>query len=474
MTPASRRIGMARSGKHRNSSHLGLIMISIVFAQAVSSAQMTAISEDQLAIPKDTSKTAQQWLAGLGSDRDALAAHTNSAQAYAIVGRDLNALGETDAASQALDRALHLNPNLAGALVEKGSILSGQSEWSKATALFRRAVTASPDDAPAHLWLGDMLLRTGVFDGAAGEFEIALRLDPRNSGACQGLGLVHLQEGNFDGAIDDFHRALAIRPDYIDAEKGLAHALASAHRWPEAEQWLNRVLKADPNSPSETDALGTALARMGDKAGADKEFAHARDLSNQELILLRAKGANNWGVTLRKDGQPQDAAAAFRRALDDDPLFCEAHDNLGGVLWLENDAASAMSEFQAAIRCDPNLASAHNNLGMTLLYYDHNLDGAIAQFRVAVDLRPGFALAHLNLGKALAAKQDFTAGESEFRSAIIINPDLAAAHVGLGLLLAMKKNALSTEARVELIKGLQLDPTLKKIVPQSYLAQLQQ
>lgn len=474
MTLASYRTGMPCLGKYRISSRLRLTVISILLAQGVAPAQMTAIPSDQLAVPEDTSKTAQQWLAELGSDRDTLATHSHSAQAYMMVGRDLNALGETDAASQALDRALQLNPNLAGALVEKGSILAGQSEWSKATDLFRRAVTASPDDAPAHLWLGDMLLRTGDFDGAAVEFETALRLDPRNSGACQGLGLVHLQEGDFNGAIDDFHHALAIRPGYIDAEKGLAHALSSAHKWPEAEQWLNRVLKADPNSPSETDALGTVLARMGDKAAADKEFARARDLSNQELILLRAKGANNWGVTLRKEGKLQDAATAFRGALNDDPLFCEAHDNLGGVLWMENENASAMSEFHAAVGCDPNLASAHNNLGTAFLYYDHNLDEAIAQFRAAVDLRPGFALAHLNLGKALAAKQDFIAGESEFRSAIMINPNLAAAHVGLGLLLAMKKNVMSTEARVELIKGLQLDPTLKKIVPQSYLAQLQQ
>jgi tetratricopeptide (TPR) repeat protein len=211
---------------------------------------------------------------------------------------------------------------------------------------------------------------------------------------------------------------------------------------------------------------------MGDKAGAEAQFARARKLSDSELILLRAQGDNNWGVTLRSEGKTEDAAAAFRRALDDDPAFCEAHDNLGGVLWMQKNAAAATSEFQAAVGCDPNLASAHNNLGNALLYSAHDLDGAITQFRAAVTLRPGFALAHLNLAKTLAARHQFPEAESEFRSAIMIQPTLAAAHVGLGLVLAATANNLSPEARAEMEKGLQLDPGLRALIPPSWLAEL--
>jgi len=465
-----------RSGKQltiRCAPHVGLVIVALVLVSAVIHAQMTAIPPDQLlTIPAGESKTAQQWLSELSGDRQALAAYPDSAKAHGLVGRDLHALGETDAASQMLDRALELDPHLTDALVEKGSILAGRSEWIPAIDLFRRAVAISPRDASAHLWLGDMLLRTGDFDGAFDEFKVALSLEPKSFRACQGMGLVHLQQGNFSAAIDDFHQALAIKANYLDGERGLAHAFASAHNWPEVKECLIRVLEADPDSPSDTDALGTALARMGNKADAEKQFARARELSNNELLLLRAKGDNNWGVTLRRENKKEEAAAAFRRALEDDSHFCEAHDNLGGVLWMLKDVAAAMSEFQAAVRCDPSLASAHNNLGTALLYFEHNQDGAIAQFHAALILQPGFAMAHLNLGKALASRQDLTEAEPEFRSAIIIDPNLAAAHVGLGLLLAMKKNDLSAEAKEELLRGLRLDPALREIIPQSYRAQL--
>jgi tetratricopeptide (TPR) repeat protein len=165
----------------------------------------------------------------------------------------------------------------------------------------------------------------------------------------------------------------------------------------------------------------------------------------------------------------QDAAAAFRRAIQDDASYGEAHDDLGEVLWMQNDLSGALSEFEIAVRCNPGSGLARNNLGSALLYYQHDIDRAIEELRSAVTSRPGFALAHLNLGKALAAKQDFAAAEMELRSAIAITPDFAAAHLNLGLVIAARKGSLSTEAQVEMEKGLRLDPRLREMIPQQYL-----
>jgi tetratricopeptide (TPR) repeat protein len=192
------------------------------------------------------------------------------------------------------------------------------------------------------------------------------------------------------------------------------------------------------------------------------------------LIRLRAQGDCNWGVALRNEGRLQEAVAAFRRALDDDPAYCDAHDDLGEVLWMQKDSIGALSEFQAAVACSPDSASARNNLGASLLYYRHDIAGAIEQFRAAVSAKPGFTLAHLNLGKALAAKQEFAEAESQLRAAVAIDPELAAAHVNLGLVLAAKSDGKSEEAEVEMQKGLTLDPRLRDIIPQKYLAHLNQ
>jgi tetratricopeptide (TPR) repeat protein len=436
-------------------------------------AQVTAVpTEERLAEPLSNSKTEAQWLSELTADRQATATNPRNAERYLTLGRALHALGENDSAAKALDHALELQPGLAEALVEQGAILADAEKWPQALGMFRRATELAPNLPAAHLWLGDMLLRTGDFTGAGAEFTTILRLDPGNSGAYQGLGLVAMQQGNFDQAAQAFRQALAIRPEYIDAEEGLAHALTLEHQWQEVADLLSKLVAVRPASSADAVDYGTVLARLGDRTAAEEQFSRARELSDQELILLRTKGENNWGITLRSEHRNEEAEAAFRRALDDDPGFCEAHDNLGGVLWLQNNAASATSEFRAAVSCNPHLASAHNNLGTVLLYSSHDLDGAIREFRTAVTLQPGLALAHLNLGKALAARQMLAAAEPEFRTVIALDPGQAAAHVGLGLVLADEKNRVTSEARAELDEGLRLDPGLRSAIPQQYLAQL--
>jgi tetratricopeptide (TPR) repeat protein len=257
------------------------------------------------------------------------------------------------------------------------------------------------------------------------------------------------------------------------ASADLARALACEHKWQEAAALLQEIAAANPNSSEAVFSLATALANLGDKAGSEREFARARELSEQELIVLRAKGDRNWGVSMRNEGKLQDAAVAFRRAIDDDPGFCDAHDDLGEVLWMQKDLAGALAEFQTAISCDTGSATAQNNLGAALLYYRHDVESALEHLRVAVNSKPGFALARLNLGKALAAKQDFSAAEPELRAAIAIDPDLAAAHLNLGLLLATKQGNVSAEAQKELQTGLRLDPRLRDSIPKQYVAHLQ-
>lgn len=448
---------------------------TMLLPHACSHSQVSAIAPGQrLAGPGNSAMSAEQAIADLAADRRQAAEHPESATAELQLATALRALGANDAALQALERTLALDPHLTAAMLEEGSLLADRSDYSGASDLFRRAIAVAPQEAAAHLWLGDMLLRSGDFDKALAEFRTASRLDPKDAGTAQGSGLVKLQQGDFAAAAAEFRRALAMRPNYLDAERGLAHALSAQHVWKEAAQMLQRIVAASPDSSSDAVALGNALLAMGDKAQAQLQFTHARELSDRELILLRAKGDNNWGISLRRDGKIIEAAEAFRRSLAEDSGFCEAHDNLGGVLWMQKDGPAAMKEFEAAVQCDPRLASARNNLGTAFLYEGRDPERAIEQFRAAIALEPGFALAHLNLAKALASLHNLSQAEPEFRTALAIDPSLAAAHVGLGLLLAMKQQGVSPEARAEMQEGIRLDPHLRQAIPQSYLAQLQE
>jgi tetratricopeptide (TPR) repeat protein len=435
-------------------------------------AQTSAFSADVRLVEPIENKSQQQELQDLLATRQALQNDPRSAGALVAYGSALQALGELDPASQAFEHALTLEPRNAKALYGKGLILADQNEWAKAIDVFGRALDSKPDYAAAHLALGEMLLRTGDFERSKKELVSVLRLEPRSAGAYAGLGLIDLQAGNFESARRDFQQALEFDPGYVEAQKGMARTLSGQHKWAEAISLLKTIVATDRDSSQERFALGTALSAVGQRSDAQAQFARAHELSNRELIRLRAQGESNSGVAFRNQGKLPEAGAAFRRSIAEDPAYCEAYDNLGGILWLEKDPAAALKQFQTAVGCDPNLASARNNLGNALLYSQHDLDAAIDQFRAAVVLRPAFALARFNLAKALAGKQDFRAAEPEFRYAIAIDPAMAAAHVGLGLLLATEKGSLSEEASAEIQKGLELDPSLRQQIPAPFQAQL--
>ena len=165
-------------------------------------------------------------------------------------------------------------------------------------------------------------------------------------------------------------------------------------------------------------------------------------------------------------------AASCSDAIGDDPTFCDAYDDLGEVLWIEKETAGALQEFQSAVRCDSDSALARNNLGSALLYSSHDLARATEELRAAIARKPGFALAHLNLGKALAAQQDFSAAETELRTVLVIDPGSAAAHLNLGLVLAAANRNLSSEAQSEMEEAVHIDPRLKELIPQQYLARV--
>ena len=57
------------------------------------------------------------------------------------------------------------------------------------------------------------------------------------------------------------------------------------------------------------------------------------------------------------------AESYYRRAVEADPSFAIAHNNLGMVCIDMNRPEDAVREFQAALELDPTHAEAHNNRG---------------------------------------------------------------------------------------------------------------
>ena len=163
----------------------------------------------------------------------------------------------------------------------------------------------------------------------------------------------------------------------------------------------------------------------GDFADAVAQFKTAT-----MLLTTNANAWNYYGVALQRAGQPDDAANAYKQALNLNRDLVEAHFNLGS-LWLEqNKPDAAKTEFTAYTlwrTSDPagwlKLGSAQLKLGEII--------PAEKSFSTVLYLKPNDAEAYNGLGLARIQRNKPQEAAKFFNAAVQSRPDFAPAILNL-------------------------------------------
>ena len=133
----------------------------------------------------------------------------------------------------------------------------------------------------------------------------------------------------------------------------------------------------------------------------------AREASTLPLRTAAPRGsepetAETWyerGCFLEDDDAPEEAMAAYRRALELEPDLGDAHLNLGRLLHERGEVAEAEGHYRRALSTlpgEPGDATAAFNLGVVLQDLGRIREAAAA-YETAVESEPGYADAHYNL-----------------------------------------------------------------------------
>lgn len=99
----------------------------------------------------------------------------------------------------------------------------------------------------------------------------------------------------------------------------------------------------------------------------------------------------------RLDSRPEtfaEAIEAYRRAIEADPGFADAHCNLGAVHHQQDRRGEARTCYERALGCDAEHVEAHLNLA-NLDEEEERLEAALAHYRVALRADPMRAETHL-------------------------------------------------------------------------------
>jgi tetratricopeptide (TPR) repeat protein len=90
------------------------------------------------------------------------------------------------------------------------------------------------------------------------------------------------------------------------------------------------------------------------------------------------------------------AIEAYKRAVEADPEFADAHCNLGTVYYHQGLRDAAQACFEHAMALDASHVEARFNLA-NLLEEKNQDQSALAQYKAVIGVDPSFADAHLNL-----------------------------------------------------------------------------
>ena len=185
---------------------------------------------------------------------DAVATRTGDAQAYLLAGQTRLDLQQFDLAKADALAALK-KPDLPGGQTLLGRALEHLGDYDASTAALRRALAEDDADFQAHFYLGAVLLFQRDLSGADVQLKRALALEPASAEARYKLALVEQAEGRNEAALADLGTVIGQRPKWLEPQTTRVALLYKLHRNDEAAQAKEAADKVaatqEPGAPGE-------------------------------------------------------------------------------------------------------------------------------------------------------------------------------------------------------------------------------
>lgn len=258
------------------------------------------------------------------------------AQAYAVAGRDNDAIRQYEA-------ILSVNDEFVPAISGLGFMALSQQEWASGEKYYRRIIDLIKDDLPmggedtletAYFYVGTALYEQKQYEEAAGYFKEAIRLRRDAS---------------------DSHYALSV------CYKAMGSATAQ-------RKSLENVLLFDPKMPEANFDMGEILLAEGDEAGAAEHFRVSADAAPNEekpLLALEEFGSYDDRLKLAQTLMSSDIKKALinaRVAAALEPMEPVAKLLVAQGYEKTGDKEAAVEAYKRVLILDPGNETATNGL----------------------------------------------------------------------------------------------------------------
>jgi tetratricopeptide (TPR) repeat protein len=230
---------------------------------------------------------------------------------------------------QSLEQATQLEPEVAVNYYNLGNRYYGAKRFEEAVSAYQEAIRRGFRDPRVYANLGTTLRNLKLLPEAEQAYRQAITLQPDNPTFYHNLGGVEQEQGDRRSGVAAFERAIALGSDNIETYLGLTQLYQENGQLEEGLRIYAQILHLDLRG-----GTGQLYAKMGaDLAGL---------------------------------GRQEEAATAYRKALEKDPDNLVAHVNLGWCLYLRGEFQGAIAHYQKALALQPS-SQAQFNLGLAYL-----------------------------------------------------------------------------------------------------------
>ncbi|HEV8336963.1 MAG TPA: tetratricopeptide repeat protein [Candidatus Polarisedimenticolia bacterium] len=231
-------------------------------------------------------------------------------------------------------------------------ITAGKNE--EAIPILKDYLEKNPNNAPVQFALGKAYISTKQYDEAVPALTKTLAIKPDQGGAHFYLGIAHAQMGRDEEAIKEFQAEIPISPDQDSTYSNLASIYEKQGKLDDALENYKKAAEINPKRPEIHASMAAIYEKKGNQALAEAEYKALADVDPANASVTWY----NIGAIAKNNDKNPDAVRAFKKAVELDPKYAQAHRELGYALVQQGDFNGAVEHFKKYIELAPSAPDA--------------------------------------------------------------------------------------------------------------------
>jgi putative PEP-CTERM system TPR-repeat lipoprotein len=370
----------------------------------------------------------------------------NSVDILAATARYALLKGDVATARQRLAEAEKQDPKNAALLDLEGGINFTQQDFAASADAYKRLLATAPWSLVGRLGLARAQIADRHPQDAMANLAVVLKAAPNAPAANYLRALAAYQAKDYATAQTHIQRALNASKDSAPTLLLAGATSYALHQYEQANAYLTQYVYLVPQNVQARKLLASAQLALGRSADAVKTLSPAADSSSEDVQLLAL-----IGTAAARTGDLAGANRYFGKALEQQPGNSAVRAELGITEMALGQTDAAIAALEEATRQDPAAIRPEVALFISFIRqkdYDKALEVAKHLKESHPDQATGFDFA----GAAYLAKGDEPAGRAEFLKARELHPgDAIASRALAGIAVRSGDLATATQYYTEII-----------------------